>query len=373
MDYEIKRADTADYAELIRFAEMVFSVDFSKVRPNLYHGHPDQAEYHLLVTEGDQIKALVGSFPLELRIGGMPLKLRGIGTVSVHPDSRGKGYMKLLMKRQIDEAIADHTDLMFLGGQRQRYGYFGFERGVTEISFHVSPTNRRHHQEISTEEIRLIPLADHPEYTEDCHSLYRAQDVTSVRDADRFCEILRTGTSSGWVILKNDGFLGYASIAEDGSEVNELILNDNSLAQETVFRIVEHFSRDVQFFPTWNQRELIRALDGIAEDCSVQAEEMVYVTNYPRVIEAYLNLKGSHSALADGKIVLEIQGAGRFAIIVENNRAQVSETTDAPDRSLSHLEAMRYLFSPSSLPLYETALERSWLPIPIIVPRPDDV
>ena len=33
MDYEIKRADAADYEELIRFAEMVFSVDFSKVRP----------------------------------------------------------------------------------------------------------------------------------------------------------------------------------------------------------------------------------------------------------------------------------------------------------------------------------------------------
>ena len=97
------------------------------------------APCHLLVTEKDRIKALIGSFPMKLRVGENRLNLRGIGTVSVHPGCRGKGYMKLLLKQLVEEAEADGTDLVYLGGQRQRYGYFGFGQAATQLVFTVTP------------------------------------------------------------------------------------------------------------------------------------------------------------------------------------------------------------------------------------------
>ena len=62
MDYKIRRAVESEYSDLIDFASMVFYVNFPYRLPKLYDGHPEVSPCHLLVTEEDRIKAMVGSF-----------------------------------------------------------------------------------------------------------------------------------------------------------------------------------------------------------------------------------------------------------------------------------------------------------------------
>ena len=52
--------------------------------------------------------------------------------------------MKRLMAMAAEDARERQYDLMILGGQRQRYNYFGFERAVYVIRHAVMQTNLRH-------------------------------------------------------------------------------------------------------------------------------------------------------------------------------------------------------------------------------------
>ena len=52
--------------------------------------------------------------------------------------------MKVLMALMTADARAKNDDLLFLGGQRQRYNYFGFEQAGMALNCSVSATNVRH-------------------------------------------------------------------------------------------------------------------------------------------------------------------------------------------------------------------------------------
>ena len=114
INYCLRRGEEADYADLLDFGNYVFKIDFRSLLPKLYGNHPELSADHVLVTEpgscGERIRAMVGCFKIPLRVGGDHLLVRGIGTVSVHPYDRGKGYMKLAMHKAIDDAVAEGAD-----------------------------------------------------------------------------------------------------------------------------------------------------------------------------------------------------------------------------------------------------------------------
>ena len=67
-----------------------------------------------------------------------------IGSVGVHERYRGAGYMKKLMDMAISDAMEKGYDFIGLGGQRQRYNYWNFERCGMNRSFYLTGTNVRH-------------------------------------------------------------------------------------------------------------------------------------------------------------------------------------------------------------------------------------
>ena len=87
---------------------------------------------------------VIAQMPIGLSVLDETLKCGMIGSVSVHPYARGEGHMKRLMAMAAEDARERQYDLMILGGQRQRYNYFGFERAVYVIRHAVMQTNLRH-------------------------------------------------------------------------------------------------------------------------------------------------------------------------------------------------------------------------------------
>ena len=57
---------------------------------------------------------------------------------------KGSGVGRALMEGCIADARAKNDDLLFLGGQRQRYNYFGFEQAGMALSCSVGANNVRH-------------------------------------------------------------------------------------------------------------------------------------------------------------------------------------------------------------------------------------
>lgn len=376
MRTEIRRAIPEDYEELIRFANEVFGLSFPALLPKLYDGRPETAGYHYIVTEDARIKAAAGSFPLRLHLGGGTLDVRGIGTVSVHPDSRGKGYMKQLMARAVADARAEGADLMCLGGQRQRYEYFGFGMASTDAVFTVTPTNRRHRRNVATGGIELVPLTEDSPHLNYCVRLHDGLLVHAARPADRFAEILRSWDCTPYVILADGAPAGYASVSNKKQfprGVQELVLEDGADCMRIILRIVEFCEGPTEFHPAWTQKPLYDALTQVAESASICQGEMLHVLRYPRVLEACLRLQND---LCDGELVLAAEDGGQreaFEIRVEQGTGTVkcSRTDRTPEIVLPHQEMINRLFAPSGLIRPRGAADRNWFPIALFLPQAD--
>ena len=145
-----RKARPEDRAQYLDFINMVFSMahrphDFSKLLPKVYGpGRPTDTLQNIAVADAGRVRGPVAVLPGALRGGDKALCTGYVGSVSAHPFARGEGHMKALMKMAIEGAAADGADLMMLGGQRQRYEYFGFTPGGVEIRYTVDQANLRH-------------------------------------------------------------------------------------------------------------------------------------------------------------------------------------------------------------------------------------
>ncbi|HSK68834.1 MAG TPA: GNAT family N-acetyltransferase, partial [Candidatus Limnocylindria bacterium] len=147
---EYGRARRDEEAELLDFANMVFSlarepVDFLLAQPKVY-SVPGFADISMVAREDGRIKGLVNAIHGTLILGEERLRYGYVGTVSAHPYERGRGIMKTLMNMVMERLEQEGCHFLALGGQRQRYGYFGFEDAgaaitlrFTEASIHHAP------------------------------------------------------------------------------------------------------------------------------------------------------------------------------------------------------------------------------------------
>lgn len=371
MAVEYRKATAEEYADLIDFGNMVFKIDFAALLPKLYKDHPELAQCHYLALEDGKIKAMVGSFPLSFTVDGQEVKAYGIGTVSVHPYSRGKGYMKELMKRAVADAKAEGADLMCLGGQRQRYEYFGFAKACQQRSFTLTPTNRRHWKHISTKGVEVLPLSEHAEYTAQCWKLHQSQPIHANRPLEQFAEICRSWSCEPFVIRKDGEFLGYVILNQEKTAAAELLLNDWQDVLAVLFALSEKSGKEITFTPFYTQKELIRALCLVAEDGRAEDGEMFQALDFPRMLELFLGLKGRQTGLLDGSLALEIPGEGKWRVTVEGGQVSVRETADPADWSLDAVRMQNRVFGIGNLWQYDTPLENSWFPIPLELPNHD--
>ncbi|MCX7705817.1 MAG: GNAT family N-acetyltransferase, partial [bacterium] len=74
-----------------------------------------------------RIASLIGIYPQKIVLNGRKTTIGGIGSVSTHPDFRNKGYMKILMDFCIEEMKKRNYSFSILGGDRQRYNFWGYE------------------------------------------------------------------------------------------------------------------------------------------------------------------------------------------------------------------------------------------------------
>ena len=377
MNVNVTKGRPEDYADIIDFGNMVFGEDFRAIQPKLYEDRPHMAKEHHLVWEDGRIKAMVGSFPITLQVAGRTIPVRGIGTVSVHPYARSKGYMKLLMANALQEAEQEGAALMVLGGRRQRYEHFGFTKCGTSFCFGLNPVVRRQLKHIPSDEVQLLPLGDSKEYLRDCVQLWESQPMAAVRRPENFCATLQTGAGTGYVILLRGEFLGFCSMhkGDKSGYVSELFLKEYSFSANVAMKLCEEMAMPFSVFAFPHQTGLIHALNLIAESASCDSSPSFNVLDYPRVIEAFLTLKGMNTPLADGRLVLEVTEKGRYAIEVQQGRVTVTETEDKPLIALPHLQMMCWLFSPFGQfgGQVQTPETRSWLPIPLYLPGCDDV
>lgn len=133
-----------EFGEAMRFTDLVFRPGQTGRRivqsqyPHAYRDEPAFARRLLLLRHRGDLVGCLAVHPLTLRLGEARLRAGGIGIVGAHPERRGEGIMTRLLHAAVERMERRGQAISILGGDRQRYGHFGWENAGVRTIFHLT-------------------------------------------------------------------------------------------------------------------------------------------------------------------------------------------------------------------------------------------
>ena len=386
MSDSIAPLSAADFDEAMAVMNLAFDktppADFASILPKLYRPEDGLMSCLWAIRRGGRIKAVVGVHPLAWKVGAATLPVAGIGGVSTHPDCRGQGMMQRLMTHCVGLMKEQGYPLSVLGGQRQRYGYFGYEVCGVGVELQLGKRNLRHCFSAPSN-IRFEPLDDGPAgRLEAVRALHDAQPVRAERSAGEFRKVLRSWRAVPYAALEADELIGYVVVSLDGKELPEVVGRDGDTASEIVrARVEQGDAESVTLTAGPLAGRFLHRLGEVCEAAALRSSGNWQVFDWPRVISALLAARAadpSGAPLADGRVTLGIEGCGTVAVSVDGGEVSCGRVEEKPAVSCGPHLAHRLLFGPLPpsqsllLPKEAEALE-SWCPLPLFSSRQDAV
>ena len=372
--FTYRKATPEEMPELLDLANYVFSQasvphDFAKLLPKVYGPDApyDAAEQFIAKRDDGRIRALVALRHMMLTMPGDALHVGFVGTVSVHPYSRGEGHMKQLMALMTDQARQQNVDLLVLGGQRQRYQYFGFEKGGYRYQFRITGNNVRHAlRDVPADDITFADMRTcTAEQLDMAYALYTRKAVRIDRAKEHFVDILRSWANEACIVLKSGEMIGY--VAGNGMEIE---LTEESLLPAVIKAMMAQRSlKDVTIYTSPWETERVASLAAFAEGWSINHPDMVHVLNWQHTLQALLTLRAQYMPLADGRCVIAIDGTA-YEISVTDGIPSVQETDAPAQLALTGMEAQQLLFGMERFTMPHP-LFANWLPLPMNIAAAD--
>ena len=367
------KASSDDKQEIIDLIDYVFSHeytphDFKKMLPKVYSDEVDGlGAEHYIARENGSIRAVVATRIVDMVLYGKRLKTGFIGSVAVHPESRGAGYMKILMNYAEEDAKRLGVQLLLLSGKRQRYGFFGFENAGILYQFHVSSANVRHAlAEIDASLISSRPLTGDPEEVRFVWELNNRKPCHAERNEDELLRIMSSWTEPCSVVCKNGCPIGYCY-----GSFKELVLEDEA-DFPAVLKALFPTDKDSVYIPVAShERKRIEYLSSICEDYNLRHNEKVCVLDWNAVLSTLLSLKAEYTPLRNGNKRFMIDDRYCFSVSVRNGRVSVKDAK--PNRKtvkLEHNDAERLFFELDGL-LAGRERYGNWFPLPFYIDAAD--
>jgi predicted N-acetyltransferase YhbS len=397
MKIQYDKADSGDYDELVDLGNYVFSAaktphDFPLLLPKLYKREYFMEGCHYLAREDGRIKAIVGSYPLVMNILGEALPGCGIGMVSVHPYARSRGYMRTLMEMALEDMRRNRVVFSCLGGQRQRYEYFGYTPAGIEVEFLCRRANIRHTlgglpasgPEGGELSLRELGGGD-GEFLDRIFALHQAKAARIERPRGKLFDILSSWNCRVYAVLQAGSFFGYLVCDPAGERISEINVADPSRLPELIgaFLKLRGSDRDrdqVKVTVQPQEREKLDAFSRFAEDYTLSSAYSFRIFDYSRFLPPLLRLKARNETLPEGSAVLRIAGE-TFRVSVAGGLVSFDrpgeEGRPEADLDLENREAAGILFSIlsplSSAPLGGNPFLRGLLPLPLFFERVDGI
>ena len=369
-DYRFARPEEED--QILDLIDLVFSKnsqphDFASMLPKVY-GRPGFSAHHAVAEKDGRLIGTIAMLPLAVRMGESRLRGGYIGSVAVHSRHRGEGHMKALMDLLIAEARRRDYDFLALGGQRQRYGYWGFELAGTDLALTVTRANARHALGDALPAVSFAPPTDAA--LDAMAALHSRLPFRCEREKPLFIDTLKSYGGVPLTILDETGALaGY--LVKMGKEINELCLKDEALLPAVVKGLLREEKKVTLHVPgTLPDRAL--ALRAFAENAAIGERERMLPLRWDRLLQAGMALRqrtektraGGRNLLPDGERIIRIENEGAFLLKVENGEASAVRTDRKADEAWTGCQAVDRLFSPAGAWLLPDPLLRAWLPLP---------
>ena len=361
--YRYARPEERD--DYIDLANYVFGIDFEKLLPKVYH-EQDQSYRITRVaeTEAGRLVSQIAVLPQTVRSGGRTLCAGYLGTVSVHPRERGKGHMKALMDRWLDE-MRKNCEISVLDGQRQRYEYFGYTSGGIQWIYTVNQSNIRHAlRDADASGVAFEPFLNQQGMEELAARLNEARPVYVLRDAENMRRILTSYHQTPFAILDGGKPVGYLLKNPQATEISELALCDADSVERVVKAYFDRFSAEsVTIRLPDYERELHTAISSFAESHRIEPSGMYNIFQFANVLEMFLSLKHSAQGLCPGVFSAVMDGQ---PITIKIDAGGVSVSRDAPSDAvvLNKMEAQRLILTPFGRNM-GISVPSGWFPLPL--------
>ena len=354
------------------FSRVSYPHDFAALLPKVYGPDVDSAQLHFLAVDDEQgIRGLVATLPGTLWVNGAPLKTGYIGTVCVHPEARGEGHMKKLMRLNMDRMLQNGTDIAMLGGQRQRYSYFGYESGGVRMTAVVSKWAVRHAlSHCETDDVTFQEMQPGADMERQAAALHQSQAMYASRAEFGFVTAACSYNHKPYAALQNGRLLGYVIAGKDPAQAAEVLADtpehlDSIIKGWIALHQLTYFSFPI---PGWNIPMIEHVWD-YAESMQASSCIQVCILRYAPVVRALLDLKSRYAPLADGVLELEADGQA-FTVTVKDNRVQAADGANHPQR-FSHRDMQRLLTDPFYFSRQSLA-PGGWFPLPLFMSEPDE-
>lgn len=372
-----RKAIPDDFPNILNFINMVFSMshcphDFRQLLPKLYEKGQEKKSIHYLALENEEIKACVCVLPITLCCENKTITCATVGSVSVHPYSRGKGYMRKLMHIAIEDMKKSNISMSTLSGLRNRYQYYGYEKGGFVFQYCFTPDNFRHCRErFPKRKITLCQIQDtkNPLLTE-IQQIQENQILFVKRNPSDFLAIMKSWNAKLYGILENQICKGY--VALQGNQILEMRLTDKALLFASLEECLkESGSKELFLRILPYDTYLLKECTQLFESFTIALDDNYMIFDYPKVLDFFLNVKSKYTSLNSGSWDFTIKEQGTFRIQVSNGVPSVTQSKDLEGKSsvnFSSFESILALFAPNcGMGLLETKLPENcnWFPLPL--------
>lgn len=372
-----RKAIPDDFPNILNFINMVFSMshcphDFRQLLPKLYEKGQEEKSIHYLALENEEIKACVCVLPITLCCENKTITCATVGSVSVHPYSRGKGYMRKLMHIAIEDMKKSNISMSTLSGLRNRYQYYGYEKGGFVFQYCFTPDNFRHCREkFPKRKITLCQIQDteNPLLTE-IQAIQENQILFAKKNPSDFLAIMKSWNAKLYSILENQMCKGY--VALQGNQILEMRLTDKALLFASLEECLkESGSKELFLRILPYDTYLLKECTQLFESFTIALDDNYMIFDYPKVLDFFLNVKSKYTSLNSGSWDFTIKGHGTFQIQVDNGVPSVTQLKDLEGKSsvnFSSFESILALFAPNcGMGLLETKLPENcnWFPLPL--------
>ena len=276
---DIRWALPQEKEEIIDFIDYVFSKahrphDFATLLPKLYGGQGDAAAHHIIVREEGMLVAVLLCYPVAMHAGGKQYMTLGIGSVSTHPRARAKGYLGEMMRLADERAKEMNAAFAVLGGQRQRYQYYGFDHAGYQLRARLETDNVRHAlRNVAADGIEIAQMTQ--DHVPAALALLKKQPCYCARGEAAYLEILRSWYNEPFAVIRDGKAVGFGTKRknQDGCHVAELLLE-----RETDFPVVmkrlSQLHGDLSICAAPWERERAKWLAAVCEEYALQPNNM---------------------------------------------------------------------------------------------------
>lgn len=397
MEYKIERLAAKDYDELLGMLNTVFHKPegntFDVFLPVMWERDDEHMSKHIAIKEDGKISAVVGIYPLPANVCGEKIVFSTIGNVATLPECEGRGMMKALMTRSLEEAKKTGIDIARLAGARQRYNRYGFEHAGAHYLFKLIPKNLIDYyggKETDGElvyrgsvlsggegfekrfEFKQVTL-DTPELLDEVMELEKNAPLYAERgDRVQFFKTLSAYKHKIWGALNGDKLVGYMCVTPDNAYIYEHRATDPDTEYQMLLDwLIFGGAKEINIHIAPWETKLSSKLMAICEKWSIYNTSMFHVFSWSKVLNALLKIRSKYTVIPEGSLVIEIEGYGR----IELSGDKCTDTDKEPQMTLSQIEATRFILGsmpaasvcelPDDLDAQTIAYIQSVLPLPL--------